>query len=530
MVGALLQSYCKTINELLPAIALPVEIGELSISRLVLDSRQAVPGCGFMAIQGGYANGADYIDAAIVKGSAIVFCHTDETTVSWSLSHKVPYIFIPDLLANVSAIANRFYDFPSKAMSIVGITGTNGKTTCSQLIGQLLALNKMSCAVLGTLGYGIYPPVNDVADIVNHTISLEQTGMTTPDAITTQAILADMARQHVGCAALEVSSHGLMQQRVADVDINTAIFTNLSHDHLDYHGDMTHYANAKKQLFLMASVKKAIVNIDDEFGLQLQQELITAPLSVTTFGVHNSSAHFWLSDISYNNKGITFTLNTPVGSRLSSTVLVGEFNLSNLLAVVAVCIKDERSLNYVAKMLPHLQPVAGRMELVKGHNNAHVIVDYAHTPDALKNALTAARQHCSGRLICVFGCGGDRDVQKRPVMAEVAEALADIVIVTNDNPRYEDPITIINDIMQGFKNPDGVVSILDRAEAIFTSVQQATPGDIIVLAGKGHEAYQQIGNHKHPFSDKEIAARALARKQHLQQVGTVDDSVCKDKT
>ena len=502
-------SITKTIGWLLGESNLPTAIKTIAIENVVLDSRCLVAGDVFIALPGKTYDGADYIDEVIAKRAAGVLLPSTSLEFTCEWRQEVPLIYVPKLSQCLNSIATRFYDNPSNKVPVVGITGTNGKTTCAHLFAQLTAFSGHSCGVLGTVGASMYRLEDEKkSSVINEKVTRAGAPLTTPDVLTVQANMHEMVAAGAESLVLEVSSHGLVQGRVAAVDINTAVFTNLTHDHLDYHGDMHSYGKAKSLLFTMPSVNRAIINIDDTFGRQLVAQLPDS-VSTITYSIDNTDAHFYLTAICYTDKGVSANLHSPFGVVQLHTKQLGRFNLSNLLAVLAVCINDESELEQITAHTRQLSPVVGRMESIVNDAGIDVVVDFAHTPDALKNALAAAAMHCKGQLWCVFGCGGNRDSAKRPLMAAVAEQLADHIIVTSDNPRHEDPMAIIEDISGGFSRTDNYQVIPDRKSAIHTAIEQMQPQDLLLIAGKGHEDYQQVGDKKLPFSDQEQARIAL---------------------
>jgi len=399
----------------------------------------------------------------------------------------------------------------------VGVTGTNGKTSSAQMYAQLSALMGNVTGVIGTTGAGICA-LETNQQYRTHT-SLASTGMTTPDAVSVQRICADLVSpvhayqensSPVNALVMEVSSHGLSQGRVAAVDINTAIFTNLSHDHLDYHGDMQSYGEAKSLLFTMPSLSHAIVNMDDPFTATLEKK-IAASVRVTRYSVHNTCADIYLSHIRYANGQVLADVHRNGVIYSLSSHFVGEFNLSNLLAILSTFSQPE-DFEKAISLVPYLTPIEGRMESLNNSAGIQVIVDFAHTPDALGHALQAICRQSTGNVYCVFGCGGDRDTAKRPLMAAMAERYAQHIIVTSDNPRNENPEKIISDITVGFKQSGYRVEI-DREQAIHTAIRQAQVGDTVLIAGKGHENFQIIGKEKRYFSDQDVARKALHQKE-----------------
>ncbi|NIB40063.1 UDP-N-acetylmuramoyl-L-alanyl-D-glutamate--2,6-diaminopimelate ligase [Pseudomaricurvus alkylphenolicus] len=486
----------KTLSQLLPDAAIEL-CADRSVGPLCLDSRKVNTGDTFVALKGSREHGASYIPAAVEAGAALVLVEADTWREQMLGSHL--QIDVPNLSRRLSLIAGRWYNEPSKAMSVVGITGTNGKTTCSQWLTQVLHHLGENSGSLGTLGYG---PA---------TQSLTDTGMTTPDSITVQHILAQMQAQGVDTVAMEVSSHSLDQGRVAALAFDVAVVTNIGRDHLDYHGDLDSYVDAKVALMDCPSLKAAVINIDDAYAERFQQRLAPA-VKIWRYSLDNPAADFYLSNVQFSSHGVSATLHTPAAEIPLELALWGEFNLSNLLAVAASCwALDKQDLG---EALKSIRPVPGRLEAVSGaDDDLTVLVDFAHTADALQSVLRAIREQTEGDLWCLFGCGGDRDRGKRPLMARVSEALADRVVATSDNPRSENPQAILEEVMAGFARPEQVESIVDRREAIEYVIANARPGDCVLLAGKGHEDYQLIAGEKLPFSDVEVAREALERRE-----------------
>jgi UDP-N-acetylmuramoyl-L-alanyl-D-glutamate--2,6-diaminopimelate ligase len=400
------------------------------------------------------------------------------------------------LAEQLSAIAGRFYGEPSRNLRLVGVTGTNGKTSVSQLIAQALDRLGERCGIIGTLGTGFHG-------------ELELGRHTTPDAIGVQAALAGLKQREARAVAMEVSSHGLDQGRVAALAFDVAVFTNLSRDHLDYHGSMDAYAAAKARLFDMPGLSCCVINLDDAFGRQLAAQAREARL--ITYSLEDPAATLYCPDARLDDEGIHARLVTAQGERILRSPLLGRFNLSNVLAAVGALLGMDYPLDEILEVLPLLQGPAGRMQRLGGAGLPLVVVDYAHTPDALEKVLEALRPHAHGRLLCLFGCGGDRDRGKRPLMAAAAERLADVVLVTDDNPRNEAPEQIFADIRQGFSDAAAVSFQHGRADAIAAVIAASRGDDVVLLAGKGHEDYQEIRGERLPFSDLEEAQKALAR-------------------
>lgn len=504
----LVQPY--TLAQLLPDQELGAA-AEIQLSGLALDTRKLAAGDVFIAVPGTKADGREFIDQALGLGAAAVVAEAEEAGVEWRGS--VPVVFVPQLSASVSALAARFYRDPSAEMRVTGVTGTNGKTSCSLLLGQLCAHLRGKAMVLGTLGNGLL--VADSNQSMSQQIAqFESTGLTTADPIAVQRALADARDKGVHSLAMEVSSHSLAQGRVAAVHFDCAIFTNLTQDHLDYHGHMESYGQAKERLLHMPGLRCALINTDDPWARKLSAKV---PVSVNcyTYSLLDPAASIHARDYEFTSEGISARVVTPWGEGELRSRLLGVFNLSNLLAVIgAACLRGVPLADVLAKV-PLLEPAPGRMQAVvleQSEQDVGVVVDYAHTPDALEKCLSALRGHTSGRLWVIFGCGGDRDKTKRPLMGRIAERMADYVIVTNDNPRSEEPAVIAADILRGMYNSHGCLVIADRAQAIDLAVQQARPGDLVVIAGKGHEDYQIFATQTLPFSDIKQARLSLQRR------------------
>ena len=490
--------------ELLPDLDVPRDI---VVRGLVQDSRSIEPGDAFVAIAGFGAHGLNFVEQAREKGASVILY---EPPVPEGLHAPRDAIAVPGLRARMGALADRFHAYPSRDMKVVGVTGTNGKTSTVQLLAQAWHIRGVRCGSVGTLGAGMYGEV-------------VPTGFTTPLVLQMHALLAQLRDAGARAVSMEVSSHALDQGRVDQVHFDVGVFTNLTRDHLDYHGDMASYGAAKARLFDWPELKAAVLNLDDEYGRTLMANI---PPAVQRIGVSSrgqGEATLRADDLVLDASGISFALacggeSAPVQSRL-----LGRFNVDNLLAVAGVLYALGDSVQDIARTLTRLMPIHGRMNRLGGDTDAQgrtqplVVVDYAHTPDALEQALASLRDHVHGELICVFGCGGDRDAGKRPQMAAAAERIADRVIVTDDNPRTEDGDRIVADIMAGFARPDAVTVLRDRRSAIESAVRAAGPHDIVLIAGKGHEPYQEINGVRHPFDDTGVARQALdARAQNME--------------
>ncbi len=486
------------LSELLRGFADYVARQDFTIQRLMLDSRNVLPGDLFIAIPGQTVDGRKFIDHAISRGATAVVWHSDAGSepipIHWRTStsgQPLPVIAIDNLIQKVGVIADRFYAAPSNSLYTVGITGTNGKTSTSQFIAQALNYTKR-CGVIGTMGWGFLH-------------QLQTATHTTPDAITCHQQLAELRDSGAQAVAMEVSSHALDQGRVSGVHFDCAVFTNLTHDHLDYHGDMQAYADAKARLFHWPDIQCHIINQDDAFGRTLIEQHPHS-INLLRYGLDkfHGMPELFADAIRYNDSGISMQLHTPYGSGQLDVTLFGEFNIYNLLATMGVLLDIGMSFDQAMQRLQQLQPINGRMQVIHEADRPVVIIDYAHTPDALQQVLSSTRQHQFGELWLVFGCGGDRDKAKRPVMGAIAENFSDHVTLTNDNPRHESPEQIIDQIRAGFRNGSTAVIELDRTQAIRHALTYATPQDVVVIAGKGHETYQQVGDSRLPYSDFDV--------------------------
>ncbi|MES2603480.1 MAG: UDP-N-acetylmuramoyl-L-alanyl-D-glutamate--2,6-diaminopimelate ligase [Pseudomonadota bacterium] len=474
---------------------------------ITLDSRCVQVGSLFMACKGASFDGRHYIDKAINAGAAAVLVEADE--VDWCCEQErdgVPVLPVLNLQQQMAELASRFYGEPGKQLRLIGITGTNGKTTTCQLLAQTLQALGYCCGVIGTLGHGL----------VGSELSSEKAGPgTTPDAVKLQQIFAGMRAQSADTVVMEVSSHALDQRRILVDDFAVGIFTNLTRDHLDYHGTMDAYGATKQTLFHSRGLELAVLNADDEFVLGTRTAL-SGDVRCFTWSTHNSSADVYTTDVQFLPTGLQLVVCTPWGKFSFYSALLGSFNVSNLLAVLTTALAAEAlkpgfDAARIVSAVANLKTVVGRMQPV-GNFPVTAVVDYAHTPDALEKALQAVREHCSGRLWCVFGCGGDRDRGKRPQMAAVAERLADQLVMTNDNPRTESAASILADMQAGLQHPARSLVIADRAVALATALNDALPGDVVLIAGKGHEDYQEVAGQRLPFSDALIAHQCLLQR------------------
>lgn len=491
------------LSQLLMGLDVPVTTDAV-IKGLSQDSRQLQAGDLFFAYPGLGSDGRHFIPEAISKGAAAILFEPDaESSVDLPITRRpIPLIPIRHLTAQLGPIAARFYDYPSRYMPVVGITGTNGKTSCTHFLADSLQQLQKPCGVIGTLGNGFYG-------------DLKPGQLTTPDAIELQQLLAGFRDRQAQAVVMEVSSHRLAQQRLNGTEFSVAAFTNLTRDHLDYHGSMEAYAQAKRSFFDLTGVQQAILNADDAYAQQWLTEL-AEQLPVYAYSLHKPKVawshipHVTVKKFNFNRQGLQAEIDTPWGEVfIENPFLMGKFNLSNLLLVLTLLKSLHFSLAEISQVISKLKGVKGRMQALHVPGKPLVVVDYAHTPDALQQVLRALRPHCQGELYCVFGCGGDRDQGKRPIMAKIAEQEADRIILTNDNPRYEDPLQILQDIQYGFTGKKAVYREPDRQRAIAYALATAQPSDVILVAGKGHEAYQLIKGVKYPFDDASEVQRLL---------------------
>ncbi len=486
----------------------------VKVTRLVTDSRAVAPGDTFVAYPGSQADGRQFIAQAITKGAnaviyeKLVSGHPWEAhNFSWNDMWKLPNLAVVDLRHHAGEIADHVYNRPSKKLWMVGITGTNGKTSCAHWVAQSLNFLDRKTALIGTMGNGF---AGDLQPTLN----------TTPDAIRLHGLLADYLQQGAQAVAMEVSSHALDQGRVNGVQFDVALLTNLSRDHLDYHGDMQHYAAAKRRLFDWRKLKFAVLNLDDAFGIELVEQLQDKAVEVVGYGLRDTGLQLaerlglrmvYGGALHMDAQGFSLQVHSSWGGGELRSTLLGRFNAANLLGVLAVLLVSGVTLSDARRELEQMKAVPGRMQTYGGSGRPSVVVDYAHTPDALEKVLVALREVIvadGGKLVCVFGCGGDRDRGKRPMMGTVAAKLADVCIVTSDNPRSESPHDIIAAIVSGMRE-HGYQIIEDRAAAIAQAIHGAHAADTVLVAGKGHETYQEIKGVKYPFSDAEVAQSAL---------------------
>ncbi|MFP9468375.1 UDP-N-acetylmuramoyl-L-alanyl-D-glutamate--2,6-diaminopimelate ligase [Pectobacterium brasiliense] len=471
-----------------------------ALREMTLDSRVAAAGDLFVAIVGHKADGRRYIPQAIAQGVAAIVAEAEGEAADGTVRemHGVSVVYLSNLNQRLSALAGRFYQQPAEKLQLIGVTGTNGKTTTTQLLAQWSQALGETSAVMGTVGNGL----------LGRAIPTENT---TGSAVDVQQVLSQLVDQGATFAAMEVSSHGLVQHRVAALPFAAAVFTNLSRDHLDYHGDMESYEAAKWALFSEHRVGQMIINADDDVGLRWLAKLPDAVAVTMENNLVPGCRGRWLkaTQIDYHDNGATIVFDSSWGHGEIESRLMGAFNVSNMLLALATLLSLGYPLDKLVIAGSQLQPVCGRMEVFHAEAKPTVVVDYAHTPDALEKALEAARLHCQGKLWCVFGCGGDRDKGKRPLMGGIAEQLADRVVVTDDNPRSEEPQAIVADILSGLLDAGRVQVIHGRAEAVTSAIMQAQENDVVLVAGKGHEDYQLVGNQRLDYSDRITVARLL---------------------
>ena len=525
------------LDQLLDGIAAPVR-GDFVVSGLTLDSRSVRAGDAFVALAGATHHGIEFAADAVERGAVAVLAEgaglgtrdpglgkaeaaaTDFDGSRWASgfssdepnsravalsspgprvpspgSSASPVVWIENLRAHLGEIAARFFNDPSAALMLVGVTGTSGKTSTVQLLAQALAHLGRRVATIGTLGAGLHG-------------ALRAGERTTPDVIRVHGLLAQFRDAGATDVAMEVSSHALDQHRVDGLHFDVAVFTNLTRDHLDYHGTMEAYGAAKAKLFGWPNLRAAVVNVDDAFGRELAGR-IPGHTRLLRCAIDTAGADIRASGVRTHSNGIDFHLSTPWGAASVRSALLGRFNVANLLAVAGVLGALGVPFAQIHVALEALQPINGRMNRLGGGALPLVVVDYSHKPDPLEQALATLRAHCEGQLACVFGCGGERDAGKRPVMGAIAERLADRVIVTDDNPRGEDGDAIVAQIVDGMRTPERAIVERDRARAIALAIEQARAGDVVLIAGKGHEAYQEVAGAKRPFDDFKVARAAL---------------------
>lgn len=485
-------------------------------SGLTLNSQDQIKGKIFIAIPGLSADGREYIQQAVDDGACAVICEANGLTEQQSnvlSSLTIPWACVYGLTSQLVDLADYYYNYPAKKLKLIGVTGTNGKTSICQLTAETISRLIGQSGQMGTLGNGLSG-------------ALEASTNTTSDVLTTRKIFAEVIAKNAKYMLMEVSSHALHQQRVKGLEFEVVVLTNLSRDHLDYHHSLESYGSVKRSLFIDYQAKFAVLNKDDEFSQKLIQDksirakkvvysIITENFGdeekITNNKIEQSIPYEEVSasELKMIATGQQFFLKTPWGEAHITIPLLGKFNLSNVLAVVSILGCLNFSWENIVKEIQKISPVPGRMEVFSRTEQPVVVVDYAHTPDALQKALIALRAHCQGKLWCVFGCGGDRDSGKRPLMAEVAEEIADEIIITDDNPRFEDGDQIIRDILSGIKNKQRTTVIRDRFQAIAKVIEYADKNDTVLIAGKGHEDYQLVAGKTLAFSDRDVVKQLL---------------------
>ncbi len=497
-------NYIKSLKHILMGFTEVVSTTE--VTGIAIDSRKVKPGNLFLAYRGTNHNGLDYIPEAIEAGAAAVVI--DEAEIFAIECISIEIFKVPELRKNAGLIISKFYDNPSKKLEIVGVTGTNGKTTVSYLLAYAMHGLKRSSAFIGTLGHGLFGQI-------------ETSRTTTPNPAKLHSLFSLWENQ-VDFVAMEVSSHALEQGRTEGTYFNTAVFTNLSRDHLDYHKTIDDYVSAKFSLFEKEGLENAVINIGNSYGARLVEKLST-DINIFAYSVKKSNLQFYKKEKisfifceqieveSFTSKIIR--VHSPWGKVAIRVNLIGEFNVENILAAFTVLSLSGAPIEEVATALSGFTGLPGRMEVFSSVDKPLIVVDYAHTPDALEKALTGLKPYCKGKLFCIFGCGGGRDVGKRAQMGSVAESLSDQIILTNDNPRYESPEQIFKNILEGIKNKSNVIVKEDRSDALISTFIEANANDMILFAGKGHEMTQQIGSTIVPFSDRELAKRLT--EEHL---------------
>jgi len=501
MMATMARTNAPGLHDLLRDLADLSSLPDLPVTGIATDSREVRPGYLFIARVYRDSNAIPYIDNAIDSGAVAVVAEAGY--VDATKDNRVPLLPVTDLQAMTGLIADRFYAHPSGDLAVIGITGTNGKSSTAHILAQALGgMRGVPCGMIGTLGYG---SIDDLRPGPN----------TTPEPVLLQQLLAGMRDDNKRHVVMEVSSHGVEQHRIAGVRFAAAVFTNLSQDHLDYHEDMQSYADVKRRLFTDYGIENAAINADDVLGREIinvcparHKVAYTLDPELKKSGL--KQAEVVSGVIARNDPGhVAIEITSPWGEGRLDTRLAGRFNAYNLLASLsALCLLGE-PLPEVLKQLSQSRNIPGRMEMFGGGKRPIVYVDYAHSPHALEQVLLATREQCGGQLVCVFGCGGDRDRDKRPKMGRIAASLADRILLTSDNPRSEVPEKIIDAIAAGINRKENILREVDRKQAIMTAIGSANAGDIVVVAGKGHERYQEIGGERRPFSDQAVVLQAL---------------------
>ncbi|MFB8425658.1 UDP-N-acetylmuramoyl-L-alanyl-D-glutamate--2,6-diaminopimelate ligase [Priestia megaterium] len=489
------------INQLLSGIRFKeIQTGsEEEITNIAYDSRKVKKGALFVCQSGGNYDSHNFINEALEKG-AVALIVEREIEIPNS---EITVIKVENSRKALSGISSNFYNHPSHSLNVIGITGTNGKTSISYLVSEILQSNKETVGVIGTIGM----------EVNNVPLNLEKTTPTTPDSLELQMILGEMRKVNVSTVAMEVTSIGLDQHRVDDCQINIGVFTNLTEDHLDFHGTMENYKNSKRELFKLCEV--GVINIDDLIGREYVQTMRerkqkNEKVKVTTYGI-DTEADLKAFDLHLSPSGSKFKVKYLGNTYDVAINLPGKFNVYNALAAIGATLNSGVSMEGIIKALRNIRGAKGRFESVQSKSSFSVVVDYAHTPDALENVLTTAKEFKPKRLITVFGCGGDRDKSKRSLMGRIAGDLSDFTIITSDNPRTEHPMGIISNIEEGITKTTGLYEIVDdRKDAIKKAIEIASAGDIVIIAGKGHETYQILNDRTIHFDDMEIVKELIS--------------------
>ena len=492
------EPFAQSIQPLLAHFA--IDAPDVMVSALVLDSREVTMHCAFIALQGHNMDGRDFIPQAVSLGAKVIICQCDDEAEHGQVSMREQSVLISfyQLGAQLSALAAHFYQQPANSLSVIAVTGTNGKTSVVQLNNQLASLLGERSASIGTLGSGLYQPGKGLSVTLN----------TTPDAISIQRLLAEFVGEGAFQVALEASSHALVQQRLAAMKTDVAVFTNLSRDHLDYHHNMENYAAAKRMLLNQPGLKAAVLNANDPEHLNwlsakpTNVQAVLYGLNIPLSSIDKTQRYCIANNLQYTSTGVRCSLQTSWGNGELRLGLIGAFNVANVLAAISAQLSLGKSLKNIMYVVQKLKPVAGRMEIFAQPGKATIVVDYAHTPDALEKSLHALRLHCRGKLVCIFGCGGDRDKGKRPIMGGIAQRLADQVVLTDDNVRSEAPQQIIHDILQGCSQAEQILIEHSRTQAIQRAASACSEQDIILVAGKGHENYQIIGQQSLAYDER----------------------------
>ena len=470
---------------------------DIEITNVQYDSRKVTEGTLFICIKGFNSDGHKYIQSAIEKGAKVFLVQENINIDGYT------FIKVEDTRKAMATVADNFYNHPSNKFGVIGVTGTNGKTSITTLLSEILNLNEKKVGLIGTIK--VFDGDKEV-----------ESNSTTPESIELQECFNSMLNNGCDYCAMEVSSHSLVLNRVDETEFKLGIFTNLTPDHLDFHKDLEDYREAKEQLFYKTIVAN-IINIDDEGGAKIHKNIKNLKTPCYTYGIDNP-ADFRATNIKIDASGVSYKLTTPTYEEDIFVPVPGKFTVYNTLAVIAACYMLNIPKEVVIEGLRNTSGVAGRFETIQNDTGISVIVDYAHTPDALENILNTVKKFAKGNIITVFGCGGDRDTAKRPLMGAISQKLSDICIVTSDNPRTEDPNLIIEDILEGLdKNNENYKVIIDRKEAIEEAIKMAKPEDVVIIAGKGHEDYQIIGKTKHSFDDKKIAIEVLNKYNYLNK-------------